>query len=169
MHTKKKIIFSFHTHTSPRPQQSNLIPIQLVFLCQTHLQKPRRLHNRKFGLQLWIRKWMSRLRENRVYDIVPRSSVPLESKIFGTRWVFMVKSDYTYKGRVVCQGWSQRACIDCGATYAPVRVCRIETIRLLLAISTQFDLGCKHGRCQECFLTSQSKNRRFANRQKGTN
>ena len=35
------------------------------------------------------------------------------------------------------QGWSQRPGIDCGATFAPV--CRIESQRLLLAISTQHD------------------------------
>ena len=35
------------------------------------------------------------------------------------------------------QGWSQRPGIDCGATFAPV--CRIESQRLLLAISIQHD------------------------------
>ncbi|CAM9483573.1 unnamed protein product, partial [Ascophyllum nodosum] len=59
--------------------------------------------------------------------------VPPGHNIIGSRWVFKVKEDGRFKGRVVATGWSQRHGIDCGSTFAPV--CRIESQRLLLAIA----------------------------------
>lgn len=97
-------------------------------------------------------KEMKRLKENQVYDLVPKSSVPPTCKIIGTRWVYKVKSDFTFKARIVCQGWSQRPGIDCGATFAPV--CRIESIRVLLAIATQFDWDIYMCDVQSAFLQS---------------
>ena len=80
---------------------------------------------------------MGRSEEKGVYDVISRAAVPFNHKVIGTRWVYKVKSDFTFKARLVVQGWSQRPGIDCGATFAPV--CRIENQRLLLAISTQRD------------------------------
>ena len=66
--------------------------------------------------------------------------------------MFKVKSDYTFKARIVCQGWSQRPGIDCGATFAPV--CRVESIRVLLAIATQFDWDVTMCDVRSAFLQS---------------
>ena len=82
-------------------------------------------------------KELASLKENNVYDLIPRSAVPAGSKVIGSRWVFKVKSDYTFKARLVCQGYAQRPGIDCGATYAPV--CRIESQRILMAIACHHD------------------------------
>ena len=80
---------------------------------------------------------MGRSKENDVCDLISRAAVPFNHKAIGTRWVYKVKIDFTFKARLVVRGWSQRPDIDCGATFAPV--CRIESQRLLLAISTQHD------------------------------
>ena len=80
---------------------------------------------------------LASLKENNVYDLIPRSAVPAGSKVIGSRWVCKVKSDYTLKARLVCQGYAQRPGIDCGATYAPV--CRIESQRILMAIACHHD------------------------------
>ena len=80
---------------------------------------------------------MRRLKENDVYHLNSRAVVPFNHKVIGTRWVYKIESDVTFKARLLVQGWSQRPGIDCGATFAPV--CRIESQCLLLAISTQHD------------------------------
>lgn len=51
---------------------------------------------------------------------MPRIAVPFNHKVFGTRWVYKVKSDYTIIGGLAVQGWSQRPGMDCGAT---LRLC----------------------------------------------
>ena len=55
---------------------------------------------------------MDRLKENDVYDLISRAAVPFNHKVIGTRWVYKVKSDFTFKARLVVQGWSQRPGID---------------------------------------------------------
>ena len=62
--------------------------------------------------------------------------MPFNHKVTGTRWVYKAESDFTFKARLVVQGWSQRPGIDCGAAFAPVSH---RSQRLLLAISTQHD------------------------------
>ena len=67
-----------------------------------------------------------------VFERIPLSKVPPGAKLLGTRWVFKLKPNGLFKGRVVVQGWSQVPGIDCGGTYAPV--CRLQSIRMLLAV-----------------------------------
>lgn len=43
-----------------------------------------------------------------------------------------------YKTYIVAQGWGRVHGIDCGATYAPV--CRLLSIRMMLAIATEYNL-----------------------------
>ena len=42
-----------------------------------------------------------------VLTLVPITSVPAGHKVVGTRWVLKIKTDSTYKGRLVVQGFSQ--------------------------------------------------------------
>ncbi|CAM9465176.1 unnamed protein product [Sphacelaria rigidula] len=79
------------------------------------------------------RKEHQSLIDLQVFELVPPEAVPPGHNIIGSRWVFKVKTDGRFKGRVVGTGWSQRHGIDCGSTFAPV--CRIESQRLLLAIA----------------------------------
>eukprot|EP00752_Nemacystus_decipiens_P006651 g5979.t1 len=84
-----------------------------------------------------MNKELTSLKENNVYDLIPRKRVPAGCKVIGSRWVFKVKSNYTFKARLVCQRYAQRPGIDCGATFAPV--CRIESQRILMAIACHYD------------------------------
>ena len=80
------------------------------------------------------------LKKNNVYPLVPATAVPAGHKIVGSRWVYKVKADKSYKGRVVVLGWGQVPGVDCGGTFAPV--CRLQSIRMVLAIATEFDFEC---------------------------
>ena len=51
------------------------------------------------------------------------TTIPAGHEIVGSRWVYKVKADKSYKGRVVVLGWGQVLGVDCGGTFAPV--CRL--------------------------------------------
>ena len=46
-------------------------------------------------------KEVASLKKNNVYTLVPATAVPAGHKIVGSRWVYKVKADKSYKGRVV--------------------------------------------------------------------
>ena len=52
--------------------------------------------------------------------------------------MFKVKTDNTYKARLVAQGWNQVHGRDCGGTYAPV--CGLQSIRMVPAIAAELNL-----------------------------
>ena len=68
------------------------------------------------------------------------TAVPTGHRIIGSRWVFKVKADKSYMGRVVVLGWGQILGVDCGGVFAPV--CRLQSIRMVLAIAAEFDFEC---------------------------
>ena len=76
------------------------------------------------------------LKNNNVYTLVPATAVPAGHNIVGSRWVYKVKADKYFKGRVVVLGWGQVPGVDCGGTFAPV--CRLQSIRMVLAIAAEF-------------------------------
>ena len=49
-------------------------------------------------------KEVASLRKNNVYTLVPATAVPAGHKIVGSRWVYKVKADKSYKERVVVLG-----------------------------------------------------------------
>ena len=73
------------------------------------------------------------------HGVFPIVSVPAEHKVIGTSWVFKIKADSTYKGRLVVLGFLQIPGVDCGGILAPV--CRLQSIRMKLA--TAAELGYK--------------------------
>ena len=83
---------------------------------------------------------MAGLKKNNVYTILPATSAPAGCKIIGNRWVYKVKVDNSRKGGVVVLGWGQLPGIDCGSTFAPV--CRLQSIRMVLAIAAERNLEC---------------------------
>ena len=85
-------------------------------------------------------KEVASLKKNNVYTLVPATAVPAGHKIIGSRWVYKVKADKSHKGRVVVLGWGQVPRVDCGGTFAPV--CRLQSIRMVLAIAVEFDFEC---------------------------
>ena len=85
-------------------------------------------------------KEFASLKKNNVHTLVPATAVPAGHKIVGFCWVYKVKADKSYKGRVVVLGWGQVPGDDCGGTFAPV--CRLQSIRMVLAIVVEFDFEC---------------------------
>ena len=79
-----------------------------------------------------------------VYKLVPVTSVPNGRNVIGTRWLYKIKIDGVYKGRLVVLKWLQVPGIDCGGTFAPV--CRHQSIRMVLAIAAELDYEVHAGR-----------------------
>ena len=87
-----------------------------------------------------------------VYELVP---APKGRKIIGSMWVFKVKPDGLFKSRFCAQGFSQVAGTDFGSTYAPV--CRIPSVRIVLAIAASHDWNVIQLDVQTAFLQSEMK------------
>ena len=87
------------------------------------------------------------LQDLNVYKLAPRSTVPPGQKFIGTKCVFKVKANQTYKARLVAQGWNQVPGQDCGSTFAPV--CRPQSVRMVLAIAA--GLGGSPAARENCF------------------
>ena len=82
-------------------------------------------------------KEIAGLEKHGVVDLVSITSVPAGHKFVGTRWVFRIKADSTYKSRLVMQEFSQIPGVDCVGAFAPV--CRLQSIRMILAIAAELD------------------------------
>jgi hypothetical protein len=85
-------------------------------------------------------KEMGQLEKLGTYTV---EDLPADRKAIGCRWVFAIKRDSNgnilkYKARLVAQGFSQIPGQDFFATHAPVM--RLETFRLLIAITARLDL-----------------------------
>ena len=63
-----------------------------------------------------------------------------------------VKADNSYKGRIVVLGWGELPGIDCGSTFAPV--CRLQSIRMVLAIAAEYNLECWQRDYNTAFLNA---------------
>jgi hypothetical protein len=95
---------------------------------------------------------MGALKAAGTYTLVecPSGHVPI-----GFKWVYTTKYDETgavvkRKARLVAQGCSQRYGIDYDETYAPV--CRIGSIRLLVALAAHYDWEIHHMDVNSAFL-----------------
>ena len=84
-----------------------------------------------------VDKEIASLRKHGVYELVPASSVLTGQNVVGSCWVKKIKADDFFKSRLVVLGWAQVPGIDCGGTFAPV--CRLQSIRMMLAITGELD------------------------------
>ena len=103
--------------------------------------------------KLWkeaAQKEIKSLQDLKVYTLVPTSNVPKGQNVIGSKWVFKVKTDNTYKDRLVAQGWNRVHGRDCGGTYAPVR--RLQNIRMVLAIAAELNLEVRQLDVKTAFL-----------------
>lgn len=80
------------------------------------------------------------LKECETWSLVDRTP---DMHVISCKWVFNVKRRqngeiYKYKARLVARGFEQRYGIDYNEIYAPV--IKIETIRLMLALSVEENL-----------------------------
>ena len=85
-------------------------------------------------------KEVASLKKNKVYSLLPVTSVPAGHKIIGSRWVYKVKADNSHKGRVVVLEWGQSPGVDCGSTFASV--CRLRSIRMVPPIPAEYNPDC---------------------------
>ncbi|CAM9732843.1 unnamed protein product, partial [Hapterophycus canaliculatus] len=99
-----------------------------------------------------MEKELQSLKEHQVADLVTIDTLPPEASAIGSRWVFKVKPDGTFKARLVVQGFGQRHGIDCGGTFAPV--CRISSQRTLLCIAVSKGLHVEHLDVKTAFLNA---------------
>lgn len=63
---------------------------------------------------------MTNLRTDNVFTLVLITVIDTGMKVVDSRWVYKVKADNTFNGRlvVVQGGWGQVPGIDCGSTFA---------------------------------------------------
>ena len=101
-----------------------------------HFQEAKNMSDADFWREE-AEKEIKSLQDLNVYKLVPRSTVPPGQKVIGTKWVFKVKANQTYKAHLVAQGWNQVPRQDCRSTFAPV--CRLQSMRMLLAIAAEMD------------------------------
>ena len=94
-------------------------------------------------------KEMKSLQDLNVYTLVPRSDFPPGKQVIGTKWVYKVKPDNAFKARLVAQGCNQVSGKDCGSTFSPV--CRLQSIRMVLAITAEQDWEVNRAKRENCF------------------
>eukprot|EP00752_Nemacystus_decipiens_P002765 g2583.t1 len=99
-----------------------------------------------------MEKELQSLMDHEVADLVTVDTLPPGASPIGSRWVFKMKPDGTFKTRLVVQGYGQRHGIDCGGTFAPV--CRISSQRTLLCIAASKGLHVEHLDVKTAFLNA---------------
>lgn len=64
--------------------------------------------------------------------------VPKRYETLGSRWVLKTKADDSKKRRIVVLRWRQVPGRNCSGTFA--LICRLQTIRTVLAIAVEYNL-----------------------------
>src|SRR5579862_9353626 len=104
-------------------------------------------------------EWIAALKEEMVAQREATTftlvKCPPDQAPIGSMWVFATKFDETgtvvkRRARLVAKGYAQRYGIDYEETYAPV--CRIGSIRVLIALAAYFDWEVHHMDVTSAFL-----------------
>ena len=95
---------------------------------------------------------MESLKEHEVWEL---TTLPPGKKAVGSKWVYKVKTNSDgslerYKARLVARGFDQRYGSDYDETFCPV--VRLESLRTLIALSTQRGLKLHHVDVHTAFL-----------------
>ena len=77
---------------------------------------------------------MQSMYDNKVWALV---DPPEGAKVIECKWLFKLKADKTYKGRLVAKGFRQTHGVDYDETFSPVVM--LKSIRILLAIAAFHD------------------------------
>ncbi len=78
------------------------------------------------------------LRNRKVYELVPRESVPLDRKIMTGKWMLVMKHDGRQKAHLVAWGFQQVYGLDYMDTTSPTT--RLESLHVLLHLAALKDL-----------------------------
>jgi hypothetical protein len=132
------------------------------------------LEPKKFTEALKDESWVTAMHEelhqfirNDVWTLVPR---PQEQNVIGTKWIFKNKSDahgtvVRNKARLVAQGYTQVEGVDFDETFAPVA--RLESIRILLSISSCLQIKLYQMDVKSAFLNGILKEEVYVEQPKG--
>lgn len=107
-----------------------------------------------------IRKELSSMTDNQVWEVVPRTTMPTGRKAITSTWTFRVKQGANghilrYKARLCARGFQQVAGQDYHDTFAPVA--RLTTFRALMARGAQRDYDMTHADIETAFLHGELK------------
>ena len=85
---------------------------------------------RQIGLEPWKPKCNQCMTTK--YGLPPEGA-----KIIECKWIFKLKAEKTFKGRLVAKGFKQTHGIDYDETFSPVVM--LKSIRILLSIAAYYD------------------------------
>lgn len=110
---------------------------------------------------------MESIQENETWEL---TKLPPGQKVIGLKWVYKLKKDANgrvvkHKARLVAKGYSQEQGIDYDEVYAPVT--RLETVRLLLALSAKNNWEVHHLDVKTAFLNGDLKEEVFVTQPEG--
>ena len=114
-----------------------------------------------------MNKEMQSLKDNDVWEL---TTLPSGKKTVGSKWVYKVKTGKEgkierYKARLVAQGYNQKYGSDYDETFCPVM--RQESLRTLVALSTQFGLELHHVDVATAFLNGTLEEEVYMSQPKG--
>ena len=107
------------------------------------------------------------LKQNDVWELV---QLPKGRKTVGSKWVYKVKTGVDgsverYKARLVAQGFTQKYGTDYDETFCPV--VRMESLRVLIALSVQFGLQLHQIDVTTAFLNGELEEEVYMQQPKG--
>lgn len=102
-----------------------------------------------------MEKEIESIEKNNTWEL---STLPTEKKVIGLKWIFKLKKDadgriVKHKARLVAKGYAQEHGIDFNEIFAPVT--RLETVRLLLALSAKNNWEVHHLDVKTAFLNGE--------------
>ena len=105
--------------------------------------------------------------QNKTWELM---NLSLNKRAIPLKWVFKVKRDIKdffekYKARIVIRDVSQIADLDFNETFAPI--VRIESIRIIFAITATNDLHILHVDCKNAFLHGKSDVEKYVTQSEG--
>ena len=108
-------------------------------------------HNWKLAMEREI----DSIEKNETWNLV---ELPADKKVIGVKWIYKLKKNadgkiVKYKARPVAKGYTQKQGIDVDELYAPVT--RLETVRLLLALSAKYNWEVHHLDVKTAFLNGE--------------
>jgi len=143
------------SHPYRRPGESFPSQAHFALMANTLEVDPQTLGEARRSVEKvrWEAAWNSELdslTRNNTWVLEPLP--PLRTPIW-CRWIFRKKDDGRFKARLVAKGFGQKYGIDYEETFAPVA--KFTTIRLLLALSCEYDWEVQGMDVKTVFLNSE--------------